>query len=177
MTGSTPVIGTSRNADPAAAFVIGSVGTTEQDVMKAFAGHPAVSIISIGGLSKTRDPQAGWMLAGWTLASLLLTTALIREIGDRGLSSMRDIPHLLRLGLTRKQIDQSYRWSLLPPVAVAIPIGFAGAVFFALLGYELGVTINNLGRIALVAGIASGIALATFAAVFAIQHRIADLTE
>lgn len=177
MTRSTPVIGASRNADPAAAFIIGPLGTTEQDVMKAFAGHPAVNINPTTGVSKTRDPQAGWMLAGWIIASLLLTTALIREIGDRGLSSMRDIPHLLRLGLTRKQIDQSYRWSLLPPVAVAIPIGFAGAVFFALLGYELGVTINNLGRIALVAGIASGIALATFAAVFAIQHQIADLTE
>lgn len=173
----TPAIGAGHGAIPGAAFIIGPRSTTSQDVMKATGRLPAVNIAPLGGGFKIHDPQAGWMLAGWTLATLLLATALIREIGDRGLSSMQDASHLLRLGLTRKQINESYLWSLLPPVAVAIPIGFVSAVVFALLGYELGVTSNNLASIAVVAGLASGIAGVIFAVVFAIQHRIADMRE
>jgi hypothetical protein len=90
---------------------------------------------------------------------------------------MHDIGHLLRLGLRREEIERSYRWSLLPPVAVAIPIGFLGAVLFALLGYELGITIGNLGRIALVAGIAGLISVATFAIVLRLQHRLSALED
>lgn len=177
MTRLTPVIKPDPPDLAEGVLILADRGTTEQDVMKKLAGtFPAVNINPIGGLSKVRDPQAGWMLAGWTLATLLLSGALIREIGDRGLSSMRDMSHLFRLGLHREEVERSYRWSLLPPVAVAIPIGFLGAVFFALLGYELGMTINNLVKIAAVAGAAGTLSLATFAVVFGIQRRILNLT-
>jgi len=177
MTRLTPVIKPDPPDLAEGVLILADRGTTEQDVMKKLAGtFPAVNIHPIGGLSKVRDPQAGWMLAGWTLATLLLSGALIREIGDRGLSSMRDMSHLFRLGLHREEVERSYRWSLLPPVVVAIPIGFLGAVFFALLGYELGMTINNLVKIAAVAGAAGTLSLATFAVVFAIQRRILNLT-
>jgi hypothetical protein len=176
ITAVVPVIGGGDNAH--ALYVIGAKQVTPHEVMRALAATmPAVNISELGGASKTRDPRAGWMLAGWTLATLVLTTALVREIGDRGLSSMHDIGHLLRLGLRREEIERSYRWSLLPPVAVAIPIGFLGAVLFALLGYELGITIGNLGRIALVAGIAGLISVATFAIVLRLQHRLSALED
>jgi len=90
---------------------------------------------------------------------------------------MQDVSHLLRLGLRRREIETSYRWSLLPPVAVAIPIGFVGAVLFALLGYELGFTVNDLARIGAVAVIAALVSVATFSVVFAIQRRTSGLTD
>jgi hypothetical protein len=177
LTRSTPVIGAPPDAAQNDVFILAAKGTSSQDVMKALATLPAVNINQIGGLSKVRDPQAGWMLAGWTLATALLAVALIREIGDRGLASMQDVSHLLRLGLRRREIETSYRWSLLPPVAVAIPIGFVGAVLFALLGYELGFTVNDLARIGAVAVIAALVSVATFSVVFAIQRRTSGLTD
>lgn len=176
-TGHRVTVGADSSMSSGTAFVIGPMRTTSRQVMQTFRGLPAVNITPVGGEPPTQDPRVGWMLAGWTLATLLLLTALLREIGDRGLSSMGDISHLLRLGLTREEIDQSYRWRLLPPVAVAIVIGFLGAVFFALRGYQLGITSNNLERIAVVAGLAATVSVATFAVVFAVQHRICDLSD
>ncbi len=111
------------------------------------------------------------MLFGWTLATLTLVSALIREIGDRGLAAMTDTPSLLRLGLRQEEVESSYKWTLIPPLVIAIPVGFAGAVFFALLGYELGVTVGNLTRISVVAAIAGALAVVTFASVMRLQRR------
>lgn len=171
LTGLTLQLG--EAADAKSVFVVADKQADSRVVMKALAGQlPAVNISELGGSSKTRDARAGWMLFGWTLATLVLVAALVREVGDRGLASMRDIGHLLRLGLRREEISSSYRWSLFPPVALAIPIGFLGAVLFALLGYELGITIGNLTRIALVAVIAGLVSLVTFGVVLRLQHRM-----
>ena len=160
------------STDASGVLILAPVGTTSQQIMKTLTGMPAVNINPMSGYSKTRDPRAAWMLAGWVLATLLLTIALIREIGDRALSSMNDYQQLIRQGLSHREIQRSYRWSLIAPIAVSLPIGFVGAVFFALLGYELGVTLDNLGRIAMVTTIAGLLSTATFALVFRVQRRI-----
>lgn len=171
LTGLTLQAGTSGEAK--SVFVVAAKEADARVVMKALAGQlPAVNISELGGASKTRDARAGWMLFGWTVATLVLVASLVREIGDRGLASMRDIGHLLRLGLRREEISSSYRWSLFPPVVLAIPIGFLGAVLFALLGYELGITVGNLTRIALVALLAGFVSLVTFVVVLRLQHRM-----
>jgi len=45
-------------------------------------------------------------------------------------------------------------------------------VLFALLGYELGITVNNLARIALVSLSAGAVACGAFLVVLRIQRRI-----
>ncbi len=153
-------------------FIVSDRGTEAREVMQLFAGRfPATNVNEVGGVSKTRDARAGWMLFGWTLATLTLVSALIREIGDRGLAAMTDTPSLLRLGLRQEEVESSYKWTLIPPLVIAIPVGFAGAVFFALLGYELGVTVGNLTRISVVAAIAGALAVVTFASVMRLQRR------
>jgi hypothetical protein len=145
---------------------------TQLDIMSAAAALPAININALQGLSKTRDPRAAWMLAGWVIACLLLMLALVREIGDRALASMSDHQRLRRVGLTNPEIQATYRWSLLPPLAVSIPIGFIGAVVFSLLGYELGVTIDNVLRISVVSVAAAAASAVTIALVFRIQKAL-----
>lgn len=159
------------------AFVFGPHDTPYQRVIHRLGGLPAANLSDVAGVTRDANPLAGLTLAGWSTATLLLALALLREIGDRALSSMQDSQQLLRLGLRRREIKQTYRWTIMTPVIVAIPLGYLGAFLFAILGYELGVTINNLARIGFVASVVTAIALVTLSAVFRLQERISGLSR
>lgn len=118
----------------------------QKQVMRALTPRlPAVNTTSDD--RSTRFVPVGWLIAGWVLASMLLCAAVIREVGDRALASLRRDHAVERLGLDRAEVDAVHRWSILMPVAVAAPVGYVSAVVFALLGYHLGFTVKYLGRI------------------------------
>ena len=176
-TGSTATLTPTPTGRPDGfAFVFGPPGTPPQHVMQRLGGLPAANLADVAGFNRVIDPRAGLALAGWATATLILTLAMLREIGDRALSSMQDSRQLLRLGLRRHEIKHTYRWTIMTPVLVAIPLGYLGAFLFAVLGYELGITINNLARIGFVATVVTVVALATLTAVFRLNERISGLS-
>ena len=61
------------------------------------------------------------------------------------------------------------RWTLLGPLIAAVPLGYSGAVAYAVMGNELGYTIRSLGPITVVAAAAGLLA----ALVMAIAFRLA----
>lgn len=139
-------------------------------LMAALAGRlPAVNI-SPWGYTAVPPPTVGWLVAAWVTASLVLVAALIREIGDRTLAALSSDTRLDRLGLSTREIDSVHRWTLFTPLAIAIPLGYVGAVAFAVIGYQLGYTVRSLGSITAVALAAGLLAAATTAATAQLAH-------
>jgi hypothetical protein len=174
ITGVSPAIGTRRVTEASYVLLMGRSAVTERQVMKALAGAlPAVTTTQIGAPQKLSSAQASWMLAGWFLATVVLALAILREIGDRALASLGDDRDLQRLGLTTTEIARTHRWTVLPPIAAAIPVGYIGAVAFALFGFQLGFTVANLATISGIALLVGGMAVICLGAVFRIHRRIA----
>lgn len=171
--------GTIEPLDSTVVVIDSSAGDaiTGQEIMQALAGIlPAVNISPM--VSDPHPPKTvGWLVAGWVLASMVLTLAMCREVGDRTLASLVADHTLVRLGMSQPEIVAIQRWSLLFPVAAAIPLGYVGAVAFAIMGHELGYTIRTLGPITIVAGFAATMALAVMATTFALQRVQHDRSE
>lgn len=166
--GTTVALGNPTGADvtePSGLLIIGPGPQardhlSDVDVMAALAGGlPAVNI-SPWGYTAVPPPTVGWLVAAWVTASLVLVAALIREIGDRTLAALSSDTQLDRLGLSSREIESVHRWTLFTPLAIAIPLGYVGAVAFAVVGYQLGYTVRSLGSITAVA-LAAGLLAAT----------------
>lgn len=157
---------------PDQVLLLGAESVTSRQVMQALApGLPAVNIGKLAP-SNASTERLGWLVLGWVAASLILSAALLREVGDRALAALEEDEHLHRLGLSPREIDRTQRWTLLPPVLVAIPAGYAGAVGFALFGFYLGFTTRYVARITAVALAVGVIAAASLALAFYIHRRI-----
>lgn len=174
LTGTTPQIGPHPPQAVSGVLLLSGEDLSERDIMQALAGSfPAVNITRIPGTKLTAAAGLpAWTIAGWVIATLILMTALLREIGDRALTALQDDGQLTRLGLTQEEIDRIHRWTLLPPIALAIPIGLVGAIAFALIGYQLGFTVAYLNRISVVALTAGVVATTTLALVFRTHRRM-----
>lgn len=157
-------------------LVVGDNQLSATDIMQRSGGRlPALNISSA-------QPQfhpavtTGWLVAGWVLASLLLITALLREIGDRALRATVEDSRLNRLGLSEREIVMIERFGLTVPLAVTIPVGYLGAVAYTVVGYELGFTIRSIGPIT---AVATGAAIGALGALLLAHHagrRMQDST-
>lgn len=160
-----------RVGDDNELLLLGAASATSRQVMSELAGTlPAVNISQIGRPT-VPGIKPNWLVVGWLLASLTLCAVLLREVGDRALGSLNEDARLWRLGMTATEINSIQRWSLLPPVAAAIPIGYVGAISFALFGFYLDVTVNYVGRITIVALAVGGMATISLGLAFHVHHR------
>lgn len=160
---------------PDAVLVASPEGTGEQDVMRALAQDgqlPAINITGFQGSGLPPNPDAYWLLAAWTMATVVLSLGLLREMGDRTLNALRDHPRITAIGLTDQEVDATYRWTFLTPNLVALPIGIAAAVVFALMGYNLGLTTDNIGRVVGVASVVAALICLTFAGTLVLHRRM-----
>lgn len=126
---------------------------------------PAVNI-SAWAYDSTPPPSLGWIVAGWAAASITLLLALIREIADRAVGAIQSDDNLRRLGFSSREASAIHRWTLFAPLAIAIPIGYAGAVAFAVIGYQLGYVTQSLAAITIVALATAALAIVTTYAAF-----------
>lgn len=156
----TPAIG-SPPPDADAVLLLDDTGMHPTDIMARVKGRlPALNISEATARSHTAT-TVGWLISGWVLASLLLMAGILREIGDRALQAVVDDSILNRVGLSQLEISAVERFSLTVPLAVTIPIGYLGAVAYAVVGYELGLTVRSLLPITAVAVAAAAGALGT----------------
>lgn len=169
--------GTSRLADDGVLVIdtsgVGAPDDLPRILMHRLAGDlPALNVTAVTA-STPLTPDVGWLTACCLVAAILLAAALNREIGDRAIGALTADRSLGQLGLSAREIGAVERWSLLTPVVAAIPLGYLAAAAFALMGYELGYTADNLLRIAVVAGAAGLMALGTMLVAFRIGPRLA----
>jgi hypothetical protein len=75
------------------------------------------------------------------------------------------------LGLSATEVAAVHRWAILTPVGLALPVGYAAAVVFALYGHHLGFTLYYLGRITVVSLAVAVTTFLTLLAVFEIHRR------
>lgn len=173
LTGLTAVVERSaliQNA-PSQVAIFAPKGIDDVRLLQVAHNLPAVNINWLAGSEGDRRvPAAAWTILGWVVGSFLLMLTLTREVGDRALLSLQESVSLLSVGLTHREVRSVNRWSLLPPLALAIPVGYLGAVLFALIGFQLGVTAAHLVSVTVVAGAASLVALMTFLMVFRIHN-------
>lgn len=138
-------------ADLSVILISGPRVWSDVEAMAVLAGKPLVSVeMQIGPSTDFRHPGIDWFSAGWAAASALLLVALLRELGDRVLLSATEKQTLVRAGLFQSEADEVYLIATLIPTLIALPIGFVGAVLFALRGYGEGITAFNLGLLSLV---------------------------
>lgn len=141
----------------------------QREVMQALADRlPAVNI-SISSATASIPRTVGWLIAGWALATFILTATMMREIGDRAITAITSDAHVIQLGLLPGEVRRVQRWTLLGPLIAAVPLGYAGAVAYAVMGNELGYTIRSIGPITVVAAAAGLLA----ALVMGIAFRLA----
>lgn len=141
-------------------------------VMSLFSTLPTVNpSLVIGPSDAFIHPGNDWLSAGWTAASILLLAGLLRELGDRTVRAVPERSSLLTTGLLDREADGTYTVATLLPVLTAVPIGFAAATLFALRGWGAGVTVFNLGLIALVSLAATILSLAMVLTALRWQRR------
>lgn len=139
------------------AYVLQREQGDEMAAMRSLAGVlPAPNVEPFYSNSRSSGTTRHWIIAGWSVACLLLVLALLRDICDRVFLSLREDTAIIKIGLPEKDLAAVQRWSLVPPLGLAIPIGVTGAVAFALVGNQLGITIANLVRISAV-GLGTGV--------------------
>ncbi len=143
----------------------------ERQVMQALAEHLPAPNISINSATSTVPRTVGWLIAGWALATLILTATMMREIGDRAISAITSDAHVIRLGLKPGEVRRVQRWTLLGPLATSVPLGYAGAVAYAVMGNELGYTARSLTPITVVAAVAALLAAIVMAAAFRLAPK------
>lgn len=132
-------------------LVSAPLSTSSLEVMQVFSGLPAPNVSQLQGESDFMHPGVDWLRSGWAAATLLLIVAVTRELGDRAHSAIAEGAELIRAGLHPEEAQRTFAAAVLTPVLVALPLGYLGAVIFALRGYGLGVTAFNLGLISVIA--------------------------
>lgn len=174
ITGVQPVFTSPTDIEPTAhtALIIADEGTTQLDIMARTA--TAFPAVNISGAGPRNVPliAPGWIVLGWIVATLLLSVALLREVGDRALSALSHDAPSRRLGLSESEIARTHRWALLGPVFVAVGAGYAGAIAFAVYGFYLGWTVASLAQITAVAIIVAALAVISLSIVFSLNRRI-----
>lgn len=163
-----------QRPDPGASSVV-VLGDQQGDVLSAMRDLggivPAPNVTMIQSNERSSGVTGGWLLASWALACGLLTLALVREVCERIVQSLTEDRTPGRLGVGDRELMRVHRWSLLPPVMLAIPLGMLSAIAFALIGAQLGVTAANVGRVAGVGILAAALSSAGIALVFAMHRR------
>lgn len=139
------------------------------EVYATMAGLPGANATQVAGPSPWFHQGVEWIYLGWLMASGTLFVAMLREVADRSVLLLGDQHQLLRTGLTTRESDAVFAWSVLTPVAAAVPLGGLCAVIFALRGNSLGITVLNVGLIAVVA--AAGTLVAVLAILAVMTHH------
>ena len=85
--------------------------------------------------------------------------ALVRSLGDHTLQATAEASGLATTGLLPQEIGRVSVATALAPVALAMALGYAAAILFALRGFSVGYTTNSLGLVTAAALGSGGIAV------------------
>jgi len=164
-------LGTAPTVDASEVWVSAPHDWTQVDVVRALSGRDFLAVSTVSGASNGfGHPGIDWFATGWATASLLLLCALLRELGDRVVLSAGETRRLERAGATPTEANDILTIAAMTPALVAVPIGFLASVLFALRGYGEGLTVLNLGEIALVSVVVTGLALAVLIGALRLQR-------
>lgn len=120
-------------------------GTSDLEVVSRTHGLPAFNLRLLEGRSDFVVPIAAWLNPALFAAVGLFAAGFLRQLGDRVRSVQRESMRLSSLGLDNAEIRVADLISVACPMLVSIPMGFLGAMLFALRGTSLGVTKFNVG--------------------------------
>ena len=130
------------------------------DVLQLLAGSTAPGVHEeIGPNRDFLNPGTDWFSAGWAACCVLLLVALVRSLGDHTLQATAEASGLATTGLLPQEIGRVSVATALAPVALAMALGYAAAILFALRGFSVGYTTNSLGLVTAAALGSGGIAV------------------
>lgn len=143
------------------------------DAMRSLGGVvPAPNVEPFYANSRSSGTTRHWVIAAWSAASLLLVLSLIRDICDRVSVSLREDRTIARIGISASDQAAVQRYAVLTPLLLAVPIGIAGSIAFALVGNQLGVTLINTAKISALGVIAGVMAAAGLVVIFWLHRKL-----
>ncbi|STX13985.1 Uncharacterised protein [Kytococcus sedentarius] len=140
---------TDEPSPPGESFLIsGPRDWSATDALPLLAGSTAPGLYEEVGPNRHHvNPGADWFSAGWGACCLLLLVALVRSLGDHTLRATAEARELAMPGLLPREVDRVSIATTLAPVVLAVAIGCAAAVLFALRGFSVGYTTSSVGLV------------------------------
>lgn len=160
---------TSAEDSPVSAVIISAQDAPVLDIQRALGNLPALNLTARYADVTAPLPVAQWVIGFAVYAFVLLTAAVLREIGDRSLDDADRDQHYLRLGLSTATANRLAWIVLLVPVAIGTCVAFAVSILIAAKGDVAGLMVNDPLRLFLVA--ASALVLACAVVLIAAPAR------